>query len=159
MVPNVSTITPDSTSMMEYSPLDDPPKYLQSKSPASMDNNMVSAVCKEIMKMMQTKTPSSLMDYHSVVNFAGTVSAFHVTLDHHKHASESDWIIDTGASDDMAFAIDIFASHYKLNHPIKIALPDGSMKLVDIVGSVILTPHITLTHVLLVPDSIIIYSL
>lgn len=52
----------------------------------------------------------------------------------------------------MAFAIDMFTSYYKLNHPIKIALPNDSMKLVDIIGSVILTPHITLTHELFAPE-------
>ncbi|XP_074378666.1 uncharacterized protein LOC141720217 [Apium graveolens] len=114
----------------------------------SGDNN--ATLYKEFLKFMNQNQAASA-DSSSAYNFAGTVSAFNV-LSEQSDMNEHVWIIDTGASDHMAISLDIFSNTHKIDQPLHIALPDGSMKLVDTIGSVVLTPNLTLSNVFYVPE-------
>ena len=68
------------------------------------------------------------------------------------NSSCGSWIVDTGALDHMTYNSKLFTHLHSLNTPVHITLPDGSHKTVTHSGSVILSPHLTLSHVLYVPD-------
>lgn len=127
-------------------PLDLEPGSSLNHSSSAMNTQMLSAVCKEVFKMMQNNNS----EYHPSINFSGIVSAFNVILSN-KHANNA-WIIDTGASDHMAFNLEMFANTRMLKTPIHIALPDGTLKIVDTIGTIILTPEITLYNVFFCPQ-------
>ncbi|XP_056694807.1 uncharacterized protein [Spinacia oleracea] len=119
---------------------------------ATINPQVFSALYKEFVKIMQsTQVAPSTESFNSAVNFAGTLSATQ-TSGSLLTASQHVWIVDTGASDHMAFLLDMFANTHMLKQPIKIALPDGTYKLVDTVGTISLTPEITLYNVFYVPS-------
>ena len=62
------------------------------------------------------------------------------------------WIIDTGASDHMTYDLSLFSRTTSLSTPIKVTLPDGTLKPVTLVGDIQLSPTLTLQTVLFVPD-------
>lgn len=120
---------------------------------SQIDNKMVSAVYQEVLKMMQQNPSSPLSDgfQQASVNFAGIISAFQVDF---AESDKSDvlWIIDTGASDLMAFNSMLFTDIHNISQPITICLPDGSNKIVNLIGNVMLTSNILLQNVLYVPN-------
>ncbi|KAK9681660.1 hypothetical protein RND81_10G018600 [Saponaria officinalis] len=109
--------------------------------------DIVSNVVNQVMKTYAERTPSAM---HSA-NFAGTCLSSRVF-----HASHSipnvDWIVDTGATDHMTSHVDLLHDVGSLSRPVLVALPDESTKRVHQIGRLVLTPHIVLTHVLVVPD-------
>lgn len=102
--------------------------------------------------MMQTSqqiSPDVSLHSTSTINFAGTLSASSTPSYHTCHDV---WIIDNGASDHMAIHLYMFQTTTMLQKPISIALPDGSIKTVNIVGTVVLNSQITLSNVFYVPE-------
>ncbi|GJR79043.1 retrovirus-related pol polyprotein from transposon TNT 1-94 [Tanacetum coccineum] len=93
-----------------------------------VDQRMVAAICKEMMKMFKGKggDTSILGDYAST-----------------SHA---------GALDQITPNFDLFISVSHLKNPIIMHLHDGNSKTATIVGKVQLTPSLILTNVFYVPD-------
>ncbi|GAU50539.1 hypothetical protein TSUD_409840 [Trifolium subterraneum] len=60
------------------------------------------------------------------------------------------WIIDSGATDHVCASLSLFTEYRKVN-PIPVKLPNGSIVTTDIIGNIIITPTITLKHVLYMP--------
>ncbi|KAK9706598.1 hypothetical protein RND81_07G137900 [Saponaria officinalis] len=81
-----------------------------------------------------------------VVNFAGNSTAFSNTL-----AYSSSWILDSGTSDHMCSNKSLFSEIHIIPKPYSISLPNGHVVTINCVGTVILTPQITLQNVLFVP--------
>lgn len=62
------------------------------------------------------------------------------------------WIIDNGASNHMAIHLDIFSNTQLLKQPLTIVLPEGTLKIVHTVVTVVLNSHLTLSYVFNIPD-------
>ena len=69
-----------------------------------------------------------------------------------QHGELKTWIVDTGASDHMAYDLDLFVNLDALSKPVYITLPDGSLKTVTLGGNVQLDEKIMLRKVLYVPE-------
>lgn len=101
--------------------------------------------------MITTEPSQSHSNFNFSMNFASIINASNV------HSmpcfnSESTWIVDTRAIYHMIWDKSLFASYNTLHNLIKVGLPDGTTKLVHIVGTVNLTDNIVLKHVLFFPD-------
>ncbi|KAK9677429.1 hypothetical protein RND81_11G142700 [Saponaria officinalis] len=107
----------------------------------------------QVMQAFSDKSPvvdSSSQQYHSI-NSAGTFvssSAFSVSTSDNM----CDWIVDTGVSDHMTSHMSLMTDVHTLHKPVLVALPDGTIKVVHTVGTVVLPDFISLQHVLYVPD-------
>jgi hypothetical protein len=66
--------------------------------------------------------------------------------------SEDPWVIDSGASDHMTGMSPLFSSYNPCSGREKIRIADGSLSPVSGKGSVFVTPSMTLSSVLHVPD-------
>lgn len=89
-----------------------------------------------------------------MVNFAGkfsfaNASSYNVGI--RGLFSKHSWIVDTGASDHMTPHLDLLVDRKILVKPIKIGLPDGSVKEVTQVGDLLVCPSVILKEVLYVP--------
>ncbi|KAK3015974.1 hypothetical protein RJ639_007262 [Escallonia herrerae] len=62
------------------------------------------------------------------------------------------WVIDTGASDHMTGDISLFSSYSTCSNNYKVRIADGSLSTVSGMGSIVISPSITLDYVLLVPS-------
>ena len=62
-----------------------------------------------------------------------------------------EWIIDTGVIDHMVNDVSLIHDRMKLSQPFYVGLPDGHVIHVTETGQVLLSRHITLHNVLLVP--------
>ncbi|XP_057250098.1 uncharacterized protein LOC130591180 [Beta vulgaris subsp. vulgaris] len=117
-----------------------------------VDSALVQAVYKQMMKMVQTQPrPSHNLEFTPSVNFAGIITISHVNSKPNFNDKKA-WIVDTGATDHMIWDRSLFASFNILSDPIKVGLPDGTTKLVHIIGTVNLTDNIILKNVMLIPD-------
>lgn len=104
----------------------------------SIDQKRVSEVYEAIMQMMQQQTPfDPLSQNYTTVNFAG-ITTSNVVSDINA-TYHNTWIIDTGASDHMAYDLNCFASIQTLKHPLHVVLPDGTVKNVTQIGTISLT--------------------
>lgn len=61
------------------------------------------------------------------------------------------WIIDSGATDHICISFHKMHDIHTLTHAILVHLPSGHQIKVDTVGSVKLTPNLTLTRVIYIP--------
>ena len=61
------------------------------------------------------------------------------------------WVIDIGASDHIVCSIKLLTSYTEISHSM-VELPNGEAAVVTHIGTVHLSPHITLTDVLCVPS-------
>ena len=124
------------------------------KGEGHIDSGLMQTVCQEVLKALKSKGMVAF-DSGGSCNFAG--KPFHSPFVsnagglHHIFGLHG-WIVDTGASDHMSPHLDLFVSKQFLSRPIKVSLPDGSMKEVKIVGSIVLHPNIILREVLYVPE-------
>ncbi|CAH9138233.1 unnamed protein product, partial [Cuscuta epithymum] len=118
----------------------------------AMDPGMIQVVVQEVMKAMTGKNPSQQygMTTNPSMNFAGMAHALH-TKTVTTNSKVCTWIVDTGASDHMTFDSSIFSITKNLEKPIKVGLPDGSIKSVIMIGDVNLTDEIILKDVLFLP--------
>jgi len=62
------------------------------------------------------------------------------------------WIINTGASDHMTYDLNLFSRTTSLPTPIKVTIPDDTLKPVTLAGDVQISPTLTLHNALFVPD-------
>ncbi|KAK1390070.1 hypothetical protein POM88_018248 [Heracleum sosnowskyi] len=130
-------VNESSTGILGSSPLDaesysvDSSQLCIGNGTPSIDPQLMSAFYKEFLKMMQGgQQPSGATTSRSAaINFA-----------------------DTWASDHMAIHLSMFLDIHTLDTPLQIALPDGSLKSVHIIGSIQLTHDIVLKGVFYVPD-------
>lgn len=60
------------------------------------------------------------------------------------------WIVDSGAIDHMIYDIRLFSSYRSLRKPIKVVLPDGTLKTVEIAGKIQINKDLVVDDVLLV---------
>lgn len=66
--------------------------------------------------------------------------------------SRTAWIVDSGASDHIICNERFFSKSKKLDFPISVQLPNGNATYVTMIGTVILSPLITLQNVFYVPE-------
>ncbi|KAL8139079.1 hypothetical protein V2J09_005080 [Rumex salicifolius] len=72
---------------------------------------------------------------------------FLTNSDHPGYKIDKDeWIIDSGASDHMSPYKDVFIETKRLEQSVTIVLPDGTVKSVDHVGDVYISPKLTLKN-------------
>ncbi|XP_074322790.1 uncharacterized protein LOC141659761 [Apium graveolens] len=79
----------------------------------------------------------------SSANFAGTISNLS-SVACFSDSNTANWILDSGSSDHMCFQKKLFSSLTKLSQPITISMPNGQIISIDFVGSVPITPEITI---------------
>ncbi|XP_020963815.1 uncharacterized protein LOC110265252 [Arachis ipaensis] len=63
----------------------------------------------------------------------------------------SSWVIDSGASDHVAYCLESFHSLHKIE-PILVRMPDGTNTVTSIVGTIIFSKNFFLTKVLYIPS-------
>ena len=118
-----------------------------------IDPQMLSIVCKEVIKCMNQSSISTdpLTSSYANVNFEGIFFVSDVDSNSPNIPANS-WIIDTGASEHMCSNSKFFSSLHSLHSPILVGLPDGSTNIVTHSRSIKLNSDITLDSVLFVPS-------
>ncbi|KAK9668023.1 hypothetical protein RND81_13G029800 [Saponaria officinalis] len=116
-----------------------------------IDDNFLLAVAQKIMQLQHSQQSGESTSTVHLSNFAG------INLLHSANISTvsdtcSYWIIDTGVTDHMSPWKSQFQSLKMLKQPLKIGLPDGTVKLVYQFGDVMLNPSLVLQDVLVVPE-------
>ncbi|KAL2943465.1 Retrovirus-related Pol polyprotein from transposon RE2 [Bienertia sinuspersici] len=116
-----------------------------------LNPQFVNAVAKQMAKMMSKASGSNKGEenYSSSCNFAGKIYASNVSTD---NSYDEGWIMDSGASDHMAWKENMFDCLSKLQKAVKIKLPDGTLKKVDKIGKIRVNENLELCNVLFVPD-------
>lgn len=112
--------------------------------------NNLSNACQEVMKAFRSEKAMSVMARTGKANlhFSGKpISVFSVS----QHSSD-DWIVDSGAFDDMTSYSDIMINPHAIEYPVHIILPDGTSKPIHTVGDVQLNEDLILKDVLYVPE-------
>ncbi|XP_074298443.1 uncharacterized protein LOC141629323 [Silene latifolia] len=138
--------TSNSADVMGFdSPLDDDSLDLAAHSGLNAAGTSSSAVG-VLMKI------SDQQPHLSSANFAGKCPIQSHVFTAHKSEYMLDWIVDTEASDHMTYDLKLLSDIHEFKTPVKVGLPDGSVKLVYKMGTVKLTDDISLVHVFLIPD-------
>ena len=83
--------------------------------------------------------------------FAGTITSSIVSKVFNV-IDKNTWLIDSGASDHIGCNMSMFKNLKTLNNGYRIGLPDGTMKIVNHIGDIMLTEGLHLKNVLYVPD-------
>ncbi|GJV94594.1 zf-CCHC domain-containing protein [Tanacetum coccineum] len=117
----------------------------------SLDQKLVVAVCQEVMKMFNGRTlmpnNGTTPDFMLHAGISLYVRTF--TLSSQSNVVRiNEWIIDTGASDNMCPRITLYKTTYLLKNPITVHLLDGTTKIVKLAGHIQLTPTLLLVDVL-----------
>jgi len=128
-------------------------------SSGKVDSNLVQALAQEMMRLVKGQTG---MDMHSSnhnafahfagMTFTGSRSPTSCVV---LNTILGSWIIDTGASDHMNYDLNLFSRTTSLPTPIKVTLPDGTLKPVTLVGDVQISPTLTLHNALFMPDNLL----
>ena len=95
---------------------------------------------------MWQSVPSTKINANGV---AGTILKYSGTC--FSVLNSTNWIIDSGASEDTCFDSSSFSFMKPLPVPINISLPNSFMETVTHIGSISVLPNLTLTNVLEVP--------
>ena len=92
------------------------------------------------------------LPYKVVVGNASclTHSVFSTKVVNRKAFSVETWVIDIGATDHIVCSMHLLTSFMKISHTI-VELPNGEAAVVTHIGTIQLSPHITLTNVHRVP--------
>ncbi|XP_048494780.1 uncharacterized protein LOC125494928 [Beta vulgaris subsp. vulgaris] len=108
------------------------------------DSATIQSIMTEVMKAMKGKQVVGESSNNSVsyANYAGISLLTSVT---------DIWIMDSGATDHMAFDDKLFIHKRKLSKSVKIGLPDGTCSYVSEIGDVDVFPNLVLKDVLYVP--------
>ncbi|XP_057249927.1 uncharacterized protein LOC130591051 [Beta vulgaris subsp. vulgaris] len=108
------------------------------------DSALIQSIMTEVMKAMKGKQVVGESSNNSVsyANCAGISLLTSVT---------DIWIVDSGATDHMAFDDKLFIHKRKLSKSVKIGLPDGTRSYVSEIGDVDVFPNLVLKDVLYVP--------
>ncbi|KAF5442808.1 hypothetical protein F2P56_035426 [Juglans regia] len=112
----------------------------------------------QLLALLQTQDPISANVLHSSSsnptsqsNMSGILNCFSTHTHASLNSSNTNWIIDTGATDHMVCSTSLFSSiHSTVSYSVK--LPNGSSASVTHVGTVHLSNTIILTEVLCVPS-------
>ncbi|KAL2236701.1 UNVERIFIED_CONTAM: hypothetical protein Sindi_0861800 [Sesamum indicum] len=106
-------------------------------------SNITELIRQEMKKFMLEETPSDpfQINFAQLDNFAGNCANSASLI-------SSSWIIDSGATDHICANARLFCSYAQLSDILTIHLPNGHSQTVTHIGSIQLTPHIKLTHVL-----------
>ncbi|XP_021840444.2 uncharacterized protein [Spinacia oleracea] len=118
----------------------------------TVNNEMLNAICLEVMKAMKGKhaqNGETSGNSCSYANYAGIMShSFNCTVStlHDKCL----WIVDSSACDHMTYDETLLINKRKLQSLIKFGLPDGTQMTVDTIGDIILSDKLILNDVLLV---------
>ncbi|XP_010677719.1 uncharacterized protein LOC104893320 [Beta vulgaris subsp. vulgaris] len=120
----------------------------------SLNTDMLNAICQEVMRAMkgkQTQSGGDIKNNHSLANFAGIMS---YSFNCHMNKLNEDclWIVDSGACDHMTYNDSWLMNKRRLNLPVKVGLPDGSWKSVEIIGDVNLSDTLVLKDVMLIKE-------
>ncbi|KAK9684766.1 hypothetical protein RND81_10G230700 [Saponaria officinalis] len=135
----------------EYTPIDDTlSSPLQPSSSATIDNKLVSGIVDTIMEKVFLAL-SEKSTSHCTTSFAGIIPNFTAFSTSHRSVSKG-WIVDSGTSDHMTSDIGLLTDIQTLPSPTFVGLPDGSVKLVTKISTMVLSSKIHLLGVLLVPD-------
>ncbi|KAK6162353.1 hypothetical protein DH2020_002194 [Rehmannia glutinosa] len=115
----------------------------------------IAALVQEITKYMASNSsPLNFgnTDFAHSVEYSGihSFSEHHIALSTFEHMNVDSWILDTGASRHMCTSSSQMHNLTLLSSPVVVYLPDGSTKSVTHSGKVTLTPHLTMSDVLLV---------
>ncbi|KAK9726668.1 hypothetical protein RND81_05G229400 [Saponaria officinalis] len=111
-------------------------------------NRLVDTVMQKVLQALSEKpSPSSL----SSANFAYIIYCSSAITAAH-HFSLDGWVVDTGASDHMTPHLHLLQDIRTLSRPLLVALPDGRINMVTMVGNAQLTPQIQLQNVLVIPE-------
>ncbi|KAL2923588.1 Retrovirus-related Pol polyprotein from transposon RE2 [Bienertia sinuspersici] len=127
------------------------PLEIEEDEEMQLNPRFVNVVAKQMAKMMSKGSGSNRGDgdYSSSCNFAGKIYASNVSVyDYY----DGGWIVDSGASDHMAWKENMFNSLSRLQKPVKIKLPDGTLKKVDKIGKIKVNENLELSNVLFVPE-------
>ena len=96
-----------------------------------------------------------LIQQSKLTSQANSISTSPFILNTHSHPENGKnsqlWILDTGATDHIAFDLSIFISHNTIV-PIHVSLPNGSHVTASISGSIALSPNLVLHNVLYIPS-------
>ncbi|XP_074306275.1 uncharacterized protein LOC141641515 [Silene latifolia] len=112
-----------------------------------VDARLVAAIYQQMVHMKQKGVMNS---EYSAVNFAGT--SFVTNAYTNLQTCFKTWIVDSGATDHMSSAINLFQNKRNLSKPIVVGLPDGTYKRVTIIGDIILSQDLILHKVLYIAD-------
>ncbi|KAK9757487.1 hypothetical protein RND81_01G165500 [Saponaria officinalis] len=124
---------------------------LQNMLNSDLVQGIVSNVMTQVLQAFSDKpTASDPQQYHTI-NSAGMLFSSSVFFASHD-VNTFDWIVDSGATDHMTSHVSLLHDVHPLPSPILVALPDGNVKFVAEVGCVYLTPQLTLSNVLFIPD-------
>ena len=105
-------------------------------------------VQQEVKRYMKQKspiiddTPSSAAYF---ADFAGTLSSFTISN------ARTRWILDSGASSHVCGTLSLLSHIRSPSYRHTVQLPDGTVKLVQFIGTVSVTPDVVLTNVLYIP--------
>ena len=124
---------------------DEPTSNYTEEGSSSQNKELVNSIVQEVVKMMSAKQGNNLD------GFAGTYAVSNV-LNVFSFLDKDCWIIDSGASDQIAGNKDVFDTLTCLNKGFNVGLPDGTIKHIKHVGTVILSKDLTLNNVLYMPD-------
>ncbi|XP_056685665.1 uncharacterized protein [Spinacia oleracea] len=117
-----------------------------------VNNEMLNAICQEVMKVMkgkQSQVTETSGSHSSFASYAGIIShSFNCAVT--KLHDACLWIVDPGACDHMTYDETILTNIRTLSNPIKVGLPDGSQLTIDTIGDTSLTNKLVLHNVLLV---------
>ncbi|XP_074283739.1 uncharacterized protein LOC141608274 [Silene latifolia] len=141
----------------DFTPLQTPQSMLKGSTSIADNDDLVSGlvdtITDRVIKNISQRFPSSTAGSANAsqsMNFSGNSDySYAYAIQDYSHASS--WIVDTGASDHMTSNIQLLHDITKLNRPITVVLPDGSLKLVHNIGTMQLTEHIKLKNVFVVP--------
>ena len=118
----------------------------------NLNSDMVAMICQQVMQTMKSKNGDANARNGGSSSFASFAGNTSLSCSVFKQNNDTNWIIDSGACDHMIFDETILVDKVELKSPIKVGLPDGSFRLVNKVGKVILTPDLILHNVLLVEE-------
>ncbi|XP_011071708.1 uncharacterized protein LOC105157106 [Sesamum indicum] len=104
-------------------------------------SNITDIIRTEMKRMIHDKMPLDPLkvNFAQLDNFAGTSMNSTCIV-------SGSWIIDSGATSHICGDIHLFQSFTTPTHPLTIHLPNGQTQAVSHIGSVALSPEITLSH-------------
>ncbi|KAG8643955.1 hypothetical protein MANES_11G086565v8 [Manihot esculenta] len=126
--------------------------------PHIVTDNMINSISRivqfEISKALKGKSIQSRVEEvataHQASSFAGIASVN--CSSNFKCMDKGTWIIDSGATYHMSGDLALFDSISKLKTPRHVRLPDGRTKLVTHIGTIQLSPRITLFNTFYITD-------
>lgn len=107
------------------------------------DNQMLNIVVKEVMKAMNQKQQpgDSSGSRVKLSNFAGIISTSNA-CSYYEVFDKQSCIIDSWASDHMASCSSLFTDLKNLKKHMNVGMPDGTIRNVKQMGTIVLDPHI-----------------